>query len=180
VSIKISDQPHSQRQVRGHIKWFDPAKGYGFVATDNGGPDILLHANVLRNYGQSSVVDGVGINIEVTETDRGAQAVAVLSLDELVPELPSSIGDFENLTPEDLAAIPVEPARVKWFDKAKGFGFANVFGSDDDIFVHLEVVRQAGLADLVVGEAVCLQVIVGERGKMAASLRGWEAPLRSP
>ncbi|WP_366915539.1 cold shock domain-containing protein, partial [uncultured Lentibacter sp.] len=35
--------------VRGSVKWFDPVKGFGFVVADTGGPDILLHANVLRN-----------------------------------------------------------------------------------------------------------------------------------
>jgi len=39
------------RFVAGTVKWFDPAKGYGFVVGDGGGSDILLHANVLRNFG---------------------------------------------------------------------------------------------------------------------------------
>ena len=42
----------------GHVKWFDPGKGFGFIVASEGGPDILLHANVLRNFGQSSVADG--------------------------------------------------------------------------------------------------------------------------
>ena len=32
--------------LKGVVKWFDPAKGYGFVVSDEGGPDILLHVNV--------------------------------------------------------------------------------------------------------------------------------------
>ena len=43
--------------VRGSVKWFDPVKGFGFVVADTGGPDILLHANVLRNFGQNSIAD---------------------------------------------------------------------------------------------------------------------------
>ena len=69
---------------------------------------------------------------------------------------------------------PLEPARVKWFDKAKGFGFANVFGSSDDVFVHVEVLRRFGLADLQAGEAVGLKIVDGERGKMAVTVCAWD------
>lgn len=41
--------------VEGRVKWFDVGKGFGFIVSDDPGPDILLHANVLRNFGQGSV-----------------------------------------------------------------------------------------------------------------------------
>ena len=40
-------------EIDGQVKWFDPNKGFGFVVPGNGGGDVLLHANVLRNFGQS-------------------------------------------------------------------------------------------------------------------------------
>jgi cold shock CspA family protein len=64
----------------------------------------------------------------------------------------------------------LEPARVKWFDKGKGFGFANVFAGSEDVFVHIEVLRLSGFADLAAGEAVCLRIIEGKRGRMAAQV----------
>ena len=64
----------------GAVKWFDPAKGFGFVIADSGGPDILLHANVLRNFGQSSVADGSRIRLSVMATERGQQAVEVFEI----------------------------------------------------------------------------------------------------
>ena len=66
--------------VRGHVKWFDPGKGFGFVVADEGGPDILLHANVLRSYGQGTVADGSAIEVEVSRTERGMQAAMVLTI----------------------------------------------------------------------------------------------------
>jgi CspA family cold shock protein len=75
---------------------------------------------------------------------------------------------------DDAAAGPLEPARVKWFDKAKGFGFANAFGRPGDIFIHIEVLRRSGLADLQPGEAVCVRVIEGRRGLMAVTVSAWE------
>lgn len=164
-----------QRQVNGQVKWFDPTKGFGFVVAEDGGRDILLHANVLRNYGQGSVVDGSSIEIVVQDTQRGLQAVEVLSITPPVSEEAPPLRDMVEYTPEDIAQKPICPARVKWFDKAKGFGFANAFGSNDDVFIHVEVLRRSGLSDLQSGEAIGLRMVDGERGRMAIEIVGWEA-----
>ena len=47
----------------------------------------------------------------------------------------------------------------------------------DDIFVHIEVLRRSGLADLQPGEAVCLRVVEGRRGLMAVTVSSWELAL---
>lgn len=166
------------RRIHGHVKWFDPVKGFGFVVAENGGPDILLHANVLRNFGQSSVADGAYIEISVQETGRGVQATEVYRIDPPKVADGSVLADFEEIDPEVIRNAPLEPARVKWFDKAKGFGFANVFGRSEDVFVHIEVLRRSGLADLQPGEAVGLRVISGKRGRMATEILAWEAALK--
>ena len=168
------------RTVRGHIKWFDPAKGFGFIVADEGGGDILLHANVLRNFGQGSVADGAGIEVTVQETQRGIQALEVLRI--ILPEGPPAqlIEDLIDLTPEELANQPLEPARIKWFDKGKGFGFANVFAKPEDVFIHIEVLRRSGFADLQPGEAVLLRIADGKRGRMATQVCSWEAAVRVP
>ncbi|WP_341366190.1 cold shock domain-containing protein [Yoonia sp. BS5-3] len=162
------------RRVQGQVKWFDPSKGFGFVIADLGGPDILLHANVLRNFGQGSVVDGSTIEIMVQDTQRGLQAVEVLAI--TPPQSDSSVPlrDMVEFSADDIANQPIHPARVKWFDKAKGFGFANVFGNNEDVFVHVEVLRRSGLSDLQSGEAVGLRMVDGERGRMAIEVVGWE------
>jgi len=80
--------------------------------------------------------------------------------------------------PDDLAQLPLEPARVKWFDKGKGFGFANVFARPEDVFIHIEVLRHSGFADLQAGEAVCLRIVEGKRGRMAVQVVSWEASAR--
>ena len=79
------------------------------------------------------------------------------------------------MDPALLANQPLEPARVKWFDKGKGFGFANTWGSEDDVFLHIEVLRRSGFADLAPGEAVGLRVIEGKRGKLAVEVLAWDA-----
>lgn len=161
--------------VSGVVKWFDPTKGFGFVLSDEGGPDILLHVNVLRNYGQSSVADGARIKVSAHKTERGVQATQVHAISPPQAMETAALADIMGVDPKDVAAAPIEPARVKWFDKSKGFGFANIFGKSEDIFLHIEVLRQSGLSDLQPGEALALRVILGERGKMAAEVHAWEA-----
>jgi cold shock protein len=167
-------------QVRGRVKWFDPAKGFGFVLADEGGPDILLHVNVLRNFGQSSIADGAVIEVLTHRTERGVQAIEVVSIVPPEREAQPALSDFEDVNDAILRDTILEPARVKWFDKGKGFGFANVFGQTEDVFLHIEVLRQSGLADLQPGEAVAMRVIDGRRGRMAAEVLGWEAANSDP
>ncbi|TFL17076.1 cold-shock protein [Jannaschia formosa] len=161
--------------VRGHVKWFDAARGFGFVVSPEVERDILLHVNVLRNFGQGSIGDGSGVTLRVQRSERGLQAVEVLEVEEPSTEidLPEGAPVPDYLQPID-ESLPYLPARVKWFDKAKGFGFANVFGRSEDVFIHIEVLRRFGLADLGPGEAVCLRAVDGARGKLALEVRRWE------
>ena len=177
---EMTDADKDGARVTGTVKWFDPSKGFGFVVSDHGGPDILLHANVLRNFGQSSVADAAGIEVIVQETARGIQAVEVLNIapPETMPEMDIGLDDGGEIAePVDLS-LPLEPARVKWFDKAKGFGFANIFGRDEDVFLHIEILRRSGLADLQPGEAVSLSDVDGKRRRMATQVTSWEAAVQ--
>jgi len=172
---EVTTEEQKTELITGLVKWFDPVKGFGFVVADSGGPDILLHVNVLRNFGQNSVADGAAIEITVQQTDRGVQAIDVSSI--TPPEGTGVIGlnDIAEMDVEAVANVPLEPGRVKWFDKGKGFGFANIFGRREDVFLHIEVLRRCGLSDLQPGEALAMRVIDGKRGQMAAEVQAWEA-----
>ncbi|WP_435259375.1 cold-shock protein [Thioclava sp. FR2] len=175
----MTDQENTLRVVDGRVKWFDPAKGFGFIVSDDFGTDILLHSNVLRNYGQSTVADGAAITVKVQATQRGVQAVEVLEVQAPVVTSVPMVDEQTTVDAETIEALPLEPARVKWFDKGKGFGFANVFGHPEDVFIHIEVLRMSGFADLQAGEAVCLKIIQGKRGRMAMQVLSWEAGVRA-
>ena len=171
---KIDEQTDA---LSGMVKWFDPVKGFGFIVSDSGGPDVLLHVNVLRNFGQSSVADGAAVTVRVQKTDRGVQAVEVVSIQPPASIEHVPLADIAELDAAAVAGAPLQPGRVKWFDKGKGFGFANVFGAPEDVFLHVEVLRRSGLSDLAPGEALAMRVIDGQRGRMAAEVLAWEAAI---
>jgi CspA family cold shock protein len=117
----------TERRLCGVVKWFDPSKGLGFIVADATQDDILLHANVLRKFGQSSVADNARIEFNDQGRTKSVQATVVLSI--APPETKSaSQADFENVDEEEVAQLPLEAARVKWLDRAKGFGFVNILG----------------------------------------------------
>ncbi len=174
-----NDSTEAPTPISGVVKWFDQVKGFGFVVEDENGPDILLHVNVLRNFGQSSVADGARVELMVQHTDRGIQATEVTAIHPAAPTPVVGLADMAELDQAQLETAPLEPARVKWFDKTKGFGFANVFGKPEDVFVHVEILRQSGLSDLQPGEALAVRVIQGKRGCMAVEVQAWETVLHS-
>jgi CspA family cold shock protein len=164
----------NRQRITGRVKWFDGVKGFGFVTSDSGGPDVLLHANVLRNFGQGSIAEASFVDAEILQTPKGMQVAEIYSISPPSSPEPSPVDATEAL-PEITGEMgPVQPARIKWFDKVRGFGFANVFGHSGDIFVHIEILRRCGLSELQPGEAVCIRVADGPRGKMAATVHSWD------
>jgi CspA family cold shock protein len=161
------------RGMRGRVKWFDPQRGFGFIVPDDGGPEVLLHATVLRNDGYSWPSEGARIEVEVHHSGRGIQARRIVALEEPA-EQESVVPAHGAEAGSDIEALPIEPARVKWFDRVRGFGFANVFGRAEDVFVHAEVLRLAGRGELIAGEAVAVRVGSGRRGPVAVQVLHWE------
>ena len=69
-------------EVAGVIKWFDVAKGYGFIVPDNGMPDVLLHVTCLRRDGYQTAYGGARLVCEVLPGPNGLQAFRIISMDE--------------------------------------------------------------------------------------------------
>ncbi len=62
--------------AKGTVKWFSTQKGYGFITPDDGGKDLFAHVSELAP-GVSSLDDGQKVEFEVTEGQKGPQAVRV-------------------------------------------------------------------------------------------------------
>lgn len=62
---------------KGTVKWFDNAKGYGFIARSNGGKDVFVHHSAIQGEGYKSLQEGQAVEFEVTKGQKGDQAVNV-------------------------------------------------------------------------------------------------------
>ena len=165
--------------VVGRVKWFDSTRGFGFIVSEQIEGDILLHFSVLREHGRRSVPEGALIECIPMRLERGFQAKKVLSIDlstalPAQPKASMSSADRADRRALTEAAGEFEPVEVKWFNRVKGYGFVNRSGGEgegEDVFVHMETVREAGLSELQPGQQLRARIAPSQKGFTAVQLR---------
>lgn len=156
-------------EITGVIKWFDVAKGFGFIVPDNGMQDVLVHVTCLRRDGYQTVLEGTRVVALIQKRDRGYQAFRILSMDQTTAVHPSQMPPVKThvqVTPSS----GLERVLVKWFNRTKGFGFLTRGEGTEDIFIHMETLRRFGLTELRPGQVVLVRFGDGEKGLMAAEI----------
>ena len=156
-------------EITGTIKWFDVAKGFGFIVPDNGMQDVLVHVTCLRRDGYQTVLEGTRVVALIQRRERGYQAFRILSMDQSTAVHPSQLPPVKThvqVTPTS----GLERVLVKWFNRTKGFGFLTRGEGTEDIFIHMETLRRFGLTELRPGQVVLVRFGDGEKGLMAAEI----------
>jgi len=179
---------------RGTVKFFNGAKGFGFIAPDDGGNDVFVHISALERSGLGGLNEGDQVTFEL-EQDRRSGKLAAVDLVVTGSAGPSARppraggpprfgggggdrdGGFQRRPPGGGGGggSAREPAGagsgvVKWFNTTKGFGFIQPRDGGADVFVHISDVEKAGLSRLADGQAVSYDLEQDRRtGKTSAT-----------
>ncbi len=134
---------------QGTVRWFDAERGFGFLAPEDGSPDVFVHASEIVGDGGTKVLrEGQAVVFEVGENDRGPQALRV------------------RVTADAAAGGAVGLlGTVNWYEPGKGYGFVSPDGGGPDVFVHSSAIVTGGV--VAEGQRVAFLVVEGERGPQA-------------
>jgi cold shock protein len=173
------------------VKWFNPDKGFGFVALSDGSGDAFLHANTLNQSGHNVVSPGATLRVRIGQGQKGRQVSEVLLVDESTATSGAGRGigigggsgsrNFASGGAADRSGaprrgMPTGPSMemlgtVKWYNATKGFGFVAPSEGGKDVFVHASALQRAGITQLAEGQTIRMEVVQGAKGPEATSIR---------
>jgi CspA family cold shock protein len=175
----------------GTVKWFNTAKGFGFIQPDDGGSDVFVHISAVEQAGLRGLNEGDQVSFELEQDRRSGKLSAgqlVVTGQGAAPSrgggggfdrprgggFGGGGGGFDR--PRGGGGRPSgDPAgsgtgTVKWFNPTKGFGFIQPDDGGQDVFVHISAVEQAGLRGLNEGQHVGFDLEADRRsGKTSAT-----------
>ena len=163
------------------VKWYDPAKGYGFLVPDDGSPDIYCRAPALAAVGLETLLAGAAVACETAQGLRGPEVSRIISVDfsATAPRQASFANAQGNgriaASPGTVEASPAASGRtiraiVKWFHPVKGYGFLEPEDGSADVFCHLTAAQASGHDTLPQGAAVNCEIVQGDRGPQVSRI----------
>ena len=158
--------------VTAKVKWFNPAKGFGFVAPTDGTADAFLHVSVVQRAGLRTLRQGATIICDLSEGPRGPQVASIARVDD------STVA--EDTGGPDADEESVLDGEIKFFAVEKGYGFGMPSGGGADVFIGIGALQRSNLDRLESGQQVRMYVRPGKRGPMAVRIELTGAPPPRP
>lgn len=168
----------------GTVKFFNPAKGFGFVARDDGGEDVFVHISAVEQAGLQGLASGQPLGFTLVERNGKVSAIDLKIEGEPMPIEDSAPRADRGDRPGGFGGAPGgapggargkrqltgerTSGTVKFFNTTKGFGFIARDDGQADAFVHISAVQRAGMTGLEEGDRVAFDIEVDDRGKFAA------------
>jgi len=165
------------KRIETTVRWYDPRKGYGFLATEHHVADIMIHFSDLDLVKCPYIIQGDKIVCDISFRNSRLKVERVIEVKYVSPEKRSHSSFAESqLTPSEHENLEEMEGTVKWYNPQKGYGFVLPHDGRKEIFLHASVVRMAGYKSLEPGLRVLVKVLNSERGKNVRILRVLDNP----
>lgn len=158
------------QKIEGALRWFDQIRGYGFIMPKDGTDDILLHNDVLREFGQTRLKPGTQISCEIMRSPKGLMATRILKILDDVTSVAKNLVNDRNCaeSPErPICETDLKVAIVKWYDERKGYGFAVTHDDNGDVMLSRHILRKYGIRTIYPGDKLRIAFDMTERGLLA-------------
>jgi CspA family cold shock protein len=155
------------------VKWFNPEKGFGFVEIADGSGDAFLSVRTLQAFGRDTVSPGAKLSVLVGQGVKGRQVTKIAAIENSATTIHPTFAAASVSRPSgisDLSGAKELLGSVKWFSLEKGMGFVTADDGGKDVFVHISVVKEAGMADMVEGQRISMRVTESAKGRKAISI----------
>ncbi|MEZ0135541.1 MULTISPECIES: cold-shock protein [Novosphingobium] len=149
-------------QGKGVVKFFNAAKGFGFIQRDEGGDDVFVHISSVERAGLEGLAEGQQLEFQLVDRGGKVSATDLVVVGDVIPVAKREPAPQRQLTGEKATGT------VKFFNSMKGFGFITRDDGQPDAFVHISAVERSGMSGLNEGDQVEFDIEVDRRGKYSA------------